>query len=143
MTKIICFFSISSLPVFCTPGFSSRSPGFIITFHDYINQYNHYGTLGAAQQKKIVIIDFIHSSLKDFKEEERQKLLKAIRDSVRHICSVLRKTIPFGIAYHHAGLTVDERKLIEDAYSSGVLCLLCCTSTLAAGVNLPAKRYCM
>ena len=48
--------------------------------------------------------------------------------------------VAFGVAFHHAALTGDERRLIEKAYRDGVLWCLCCTTTLATGVNLPTRR---
>lgn len=46
-------------------------------------------------------------------------------------------TVPAGVAFHHAGLSPADRSVVEKAYLSGELSVICCTSTLAVGVNLP------
>jgi replicative superfamily II helicase len=43
-----------------------------------------------------------------------------------------------GVAFHHAGLDLQKRKLVEEAYKSGKIKILVSTTTLIAGVNLPA-----
>lgn len=51
--------------------------------------------------------------------------------------STQTETVTAGVAFHHAGLAYDDRSAVEHAYKSGELSVICCTSTLAVGVNLP------
>ncbi|KRX63757.1 Helicase POLQ-like [Trichinella sp. T9] len=98
-------------------------------------------TKKSAENVCIMLSQTLPSELTDHKSKEKCKLLEdMLEECGRKLCSIQKRCIPYGLAYHHSGLTTDERRLIQDAFLEGTLCVLCCTSTLAAGVNLPAKR---
>lgn len=55
--------------------------------------------------------------------------LRCVGDLIRHTDNCL-----------DAGMTTEERELIAQAYDQGVIKVLVATCSLAAGVNLPARR---
>ncbi len=55
-------------------------------------------------------------------------------------CERLSQVIKNGIAFHHSGLVAEQRELIEDNFRNGTIKVICCTPTLAWGVDLPAFR---
>ncbi|XP_054836336.1 probable ATP-dependent DNA helicase HFM1 [Eublepharis macularius] len=67
--------------------------------------------------------------------EQKQRLQKSA-NSVKE--ARLRDLLVCGVAYHHAGIEVSDRKIIETTFNMGDIPVLFTTSTLAMGVNLPA-----
>ncbi|KAI1335443.1 Sec63 Brl domain-containing protein [Xylariaceae sp. FL0016] len=63
---------------------------------------------------------------------------QALRDMKQCKARELRDLLPKGLGIHHAGMTRSDRNLMERLFAEGVLKVLCCTATLAWGVNLPA-----
>ncbi|KAH9813422.1 Sec63 Brl domain-containing protein [Melampsora americana] len=50
----------------------------------------------------------------------------------------MKELIKDGLGIHHAGMLRSDRTLSERLFESGITKVLCCTATLAWGVNLPA-----
>jgi len=71
-----------------------------------------------------------------------KELSKEIADDpgATKICKKLADAVIHGSAFHHAGLKPKQRQLIEDYFKKNIIKVICSTPTLAAGVNLPARR---
>lgn len=72
-------------------------------------------------------------------EEGLSNVAKQLAHTQAGLDKVLETTLHASVAFHHAGLTLDEREIIECAFRSSVIHILVATSTLSAGVNLPAR----
>jgi helicase len=76
---------------------------------------------------------------------ETKEKLSLIAADVRETSEVdttrkLALCIENGSAFHHAGLISEQRKLIETGFRDGIIKVISATPTLAAGLNLPARR---
>jgi len=60
------------------------------------------------------------------------------RDVEKSRNAELRELFAVGFGIHHAGMLRSDRNLSERLFSAGATKILCCTATLAWGVNLPA-----
>ena len=70
-------------------------------------------------------------------DHESEKILSAGERT--QISETLAETVRCGAAFHHAGLSGAQRKIIEDSFKEGKIKVLTATPTLAFGVNLPAR----
>ncbi|KAK3918263.1 Helicase POLQ-like [Frankliniella fusca] len=70
--------------------------------------------------------------------EERQNITEHLTEENDGVVDdVLLQGIRYGIAYHTAALSTLERTVVEGAFAKRVISVICATTTLAAGVNLP------
>lgn len=97
----------------------------------------------SAQSVASLLAKHVKKCLKREELEALTKLaeeVKGVLGEPTKTCKELALAISCGAAFHHAGLHHLQRKAIEDAFRKNLLKVVCATPTLAAGVNLPARR---
>lgn len=107
--------------------------------------------VSSRRQTRLTALDLISLCAADQQEREgydihefKRPFLKMDPEEMHHISELiqdenLRHTLNFGVGMHHAGLHEEDRKIVEDLFVKKKIQVLVTTSTLAWGVNFPAR----
>jgi hypothetical protein len=78
---------------------------------------------------------------KHLDEVARNQCAQVVEELRQHhsVALDLLELLPSGIGFHNASLGERERLVVERLYNQRALRIICCTTTLSAGVNTPAR----
>ncbi len=102
--------------------------------------------VNSRRSAQAVAREVCSSSAKILTPDEKKELMAIAKEIVgsksdaTKICQKLSDCIIHGVAFHHAGLKPHQRELVERNFKKNLIKIISCTPTLAAGVNLPARR---
>ena len=100
---------------------------FVHSRKDTVNTARTFVQMAQAQQCSDLFdcqaVDGFATAIKDLKNTKGREL---------------RELVPKGFGTHHAGMPRSDRNRVEQLFKHGHIAVLCCTATLAWGVNLPA-----
>lgn len=100
-------------------------------------------TRRSTQSTAEKIGSYVSQRLPPLERQQLEEIARRAEKSLEHPtqqCRRLGDCIRKGTAFHHAGLTSKQRKLIEGAFREGHIKAIAATPTLAMGMNLPAFR---
>jgi len=95
-------------------------------------------TVSLAKKTSEIVSKFLDKPSKQLAQKTGVEILKEGDDT--ELNRTLSSTVANGVGFHHAGLGAKSRQIVEKAFRNGIVKILFATPTLAAGVNLPARR---
>jgi helicase len=100
---------------------------------------NRKSTVSLATRLSIAVEEL----LSETEKKNLKKLAGSIKREQSEIVSLeqpLLSCIEKGVAFHHAGLESSQRRTVEQGFKDRIIKCIVATPTLAAGVNIPARR---
>ncbi len=94
---------------------------------------------GLAKKLSALTTKTISLKEKETLVKASQKILNTLEYPTEQ-CKTISGLVENGVAFHHAGLLQKQREVIEENFRQGVIKIICSTTTLGAGINLPAYR---
>lgn len=95
-------------------------------------------TVSLAKKTSEIVAKFLDKPSIKLAQKTGVEILKEGDDT--ELNRTLSSTVAKGVGFHHAGLGAKSRQIVEKAFRNGIVKILFATPTLAAGVNLPARR---
>ncbi|MDW3667332.1 MAG: DEAD/DEAH box helicase [Nitrososphaeraceae archaeon] len=95
-------------------------------------------TVSLAKKTSEIVAKFLDKTSIKLAQKAGVEILKEGDDT--ELTRTLSSTVAKGVGFHHAGLGAKSRQIVEKAFRNGIVKILFATPTLAAGVNLPARR---
>ncbi len=100
---------------------------------------NRKSTVSLANKLSSVVAGL----LTETEKKHLKKLVSSMKQEQAEITSIeqsLVVSVGNGVAFHHAGLESSQRRLVEQGFKDHLIKCIVATPTLAAGVNIPARR---
>ena len=100
---------------------------------------NRKSTVSLANRLSSVVANL----LSEAEKKDLKKLVSSMKHEQAEPISVeqsLLCNVEHGVAFHHAGLESSHRRLVEQGFKDHKIKCIVATPTLAAGVNIPARR---
>lgn len=95
-------------------------------------------TEAGAERLRMVVRERLKESEKQKLKEVSKVVLNALSRATTQ-CEKLASYLDDGIAFHHSGLVNEQRRAVENAFREGLIKIICSTTTLGLGINMPAQ----